>query len=209
MSNPFHPVTWVLTWGFGVIALQCFELPYLLPSVSVLLLISLMLAPRATVRLLRRAQWLLLTLAIMFLWMTPGVRIDGPAGLLGITWEGLTQALEHLLRLIGIIVGLGMLIDGLGGIQGVIAGLYELLSPMGVFCADCRHRLVARLMLTLETVTDLPSSGGWRQILDAAPRDEGPDSVTLHLPAWHWYDTVWCSGLVLGAIAAIAAVWLG
>jgi hypothetical protein len=124
-------------------------------------------------RLLRRARWLLMAMAVLFIVATPGERLPGPAGTLGVTADGLYQAAEHCLRLVLLLCTLAILLRTLGRV-GLLSGLHALLQPLG----RRRERLVVRLMLALEFAESEGAAKPWELWLDNAAWD-GPRNVRL------------------------------
>lgn len=108
-------------------------------------LAALLLARAQFVLILRRSRWLLLTMLILFGWMTPGTPL---VWLPGATLEGLWLAGESLARLLIAIAMVAGLLTALTP-ASLVAGLRGLLAPLALF-GNFRDRLSVRLMLTLE-----------------------------------------------------------
>lgn len=161
-------------------------------------------------RLLFRSRWLFLTMGLLFLWLSPGVRLPPPWGNLGMTQEGLVFALEHMGRLAAMLALLALLLTKLSH-RGIVSGFYVLLSPLALFplCADLRRAMAVRLMLTLEAVAGKVDSE-WKSLLlsdDGLNPPPGQGAGVLHLesPHWSWRDGV----LTLAALVAAALLpWL-
>lgn len=166
-----HPATRIMLWLVMVLALQWLSLPALLWFALVLFPLTWRLAGPRFKLLLRRTRWLLLSIAVLFLFATPGTPLPGPASTLGIgiTQEGLAQAAVHALRLSQLLAMLALLLERLG-IPALIAGLYVLLGAIGL--RRQRARMALRLMLVLEYVEQ-----GRQERSQAAAR------------SWqHWFD---------------------
>lgn len=170
----FHPVTALLAWGAVVIILQSLSLADLGWAAVVLLPLPLLWARQRTAVLTRRARWLLLSIAVMFALATPGERLPGTVGDLGVTYDGLALAAEHLLRLTLLLATLALLHERLGT-TGMMSAFHWLLAPL-VAWQTLRERIVVRLMLILEYVETAPA-GNWRAWLSADV--PGPDSIDL------------------------------
>ncbi len=131
-------------------------------------------------QLLRRTRWLLLSIALLFAFVTPGQPLAEPWGRLGLTKEGMEFALLHSLRLILLLGLLAILLERLG-IPALISGLYTLLAPLGK--NQRRSQMALRLLLVLEYVEQgraLRAGGkapGWRYWL--APNDLPDHTSTL------------------------------
>lgn len=105
--------------------------------------------------ILRRSRWLLLTMLVLFGWMTPGTSIPG---LPMATQEGLVLAAEHVARLLLAIAAVAVLLTGLSAAE-LVSGLRTLLAPLAPL-GGFRDRLAVRLMLTLEAVENARHGDG-------------------------------------------------
>jgi len=126
-------------------------------------------------RLVRRIRFLLLAILILFAWMTPGQAVFSFWTTLGPSREGLLLAMEHGLRLVGVVALVALLL-GWGGRDFIVSGLYALMAP-SAFVGLSRDRLAVRLMLVLHHAEN-PLPGGWRHWLDA---DDPSECAALHL----------------------------
>jgi hypothetical protein len=196
-----HPATLLLAWGGLVVVLQRLATPGLGIAALMLLPLSILGARQRTASLIRRARWLLLSIAVMFALATPGERLPGPWGDAGITFDGLLFAAEHVLRLILLLATLALLHEKLGN-AGLISGLYWLLSPLAGW-RELRERIVVRLMLVLDYVEATPSAGwrGW--LLQDVP---GPDNLTLAVARPGWPD--WLLLTPLACVVLVVWWWL-
>lgn len=164
-------------------------------AVPALLLVALFAAADA-LRLMRRARWLLLAIAVLFLAATPGERVAGPLGGAGVTWDGVRLAAEHLLRLVLLLGTLAWLLRALGR-AGLLGGLHCLLAPLG----SHRDRLVLRLLLTLEYAEAGEASREWRQWLDPVPADTGPEQrLPLEVQSLRHGDVLLLAALLAAAL---------
>lgn len=118
--------------------------------------------------LVRRSRWLLLTLLILFGWLTPGTPMPGMPGA---SHEGLLLAAENLARLLIALSVVAMLLTALSPVE-LVAGLRSLLRPLNLLGVS-RDRIAVRLALTLEEV----------EAVRRGRRDEPANlAVTLVLP---------------------------
>lgn len=108
---------------------------------------AMFLARAHLLRILRRSRWLLLTMLVLFAWMTPGTSIEWVPGA---TYEGLHLAVENLARLVIAIATVALVLGALD-LSGLVYGLRALLAPLASLGAF-RDRLAVRLMLTLQEV---------------------------------------------------------
>lgn len=98
--------------------------------------------------ILRRSRWLLLTMLMLFGWMTPGTAVPG---LPMATREGLSLAAEHVARLLLAIATVSGAAPSRLSPAELVSGLRTLLAPLAPL-GGFRDRLAVRLMLTLEEV---------------------------------------------------------
>ena len=169
-----HPATLLLAWGGLLVLLQTLSVTGLAWAALLLLPVSLLVAQRRMLMMLRRARWLLLSIAVLFTLATPGERLPGATGELGVTYDGLLMAAEHVLRLTLLLSTLAILHQRLGN-DGLIAGLHWLLGPLAGW-RELRERIVVRLMLVLDYVETEPR-GGWRGWLSG--ETSGPECLSL------------------------------
>lgn len=181
----FHPATQLFGWGVFVALVQPLADVALAWIAAITLPLAGFVAPRRIWGLLRRTRWLLLSVALLFPLATPGQRLPGAMGEVGITWDGLSLALEHILRLLLLLASLAIVHERLGT-TGMMAGLHWLLAPLAHW-RTLRERIVVRLMLVLDHVENAPATS-WREWLD---RDSpGPDRMTLYVGTLSLVDWV-------------------
>lgn len=153
---------------------------------------ALVAAPSHLRGLLRRSRWLLLTMLVMFGWLTPGTPLPGMPGA---SQEGLLLAAENIARLLIALSAVALLLNALSPPQ-LVAGMRSLLAPLALLRIS-RDRIAVRLALTLNEVE--ASRNG--------ERDE-PGSMTsvLTLPA----SVPGVTDFVLGTLAGvlILGAWL-
>jgi hypothetical protein len=150
---------------------------------------------------------LLLSLAVLFLFFTPGEYLSGFAGQMGITADGLSQAGLQVGRLLILLISLALVHEYLGT-KGLLVGFYWLLRPFAG-----RERAVVRLMLILEqveglrapqTVSIFSQRFAWSEWLKAEPEGEvANETVWLEVPAMTGYDR-----LLLALFAVLALAWM-
>lgn len=198
-----HPALWIVIWCVFAILAQRLELGWLATVAAPVGALVVYHAPQETLRLLKKARWLLLAIVVMFAVATPGERIPCALGALGVTYDGLHLAAEHLLRLVMLLGTLASLFRQLGR-GGLLSGLYFLLRPIGGW----RERLVVRLMLALEYAEKEGSDKRWRDWLSEVPGNgpgegpgEGPQSVRLAIVPMRLGDRI-AFGLLLALATA-------
>lgn len=199
MSAGIHPAVLLLLWVASVIVVQPLQMPALLWLALGVLPVCAGRAGRRTWLLVRRARWLLVSIAVLFALSTPGERIPGLAGDLGLTVDGMKLAGEHVLRLLLLLASLALLHQHLGT-GGLMTGLHWLLAPLAIG-RNLRERIVVRLMLVLNYVEGAPASG-WREWLNADITE--PERLDLAVASARRLD--WAL-LALLIVLTIMAAW--
>lgn len=171
-----HPGAALFLWVALVVLLQAVSGPALWVLAGLWVAVAAWASPANLRRLGRRIRFLLLAILILFAWMTPGQALVPVWTAFGPSREGLVLALEHGLRLVGVVALVALLL-GRGGRDFVVSGLYALMAPCSLVRLS-RDRLAVRLLLVLRNAEDRPA-GGWRHWLDS-PVEEG-DAVPLHV----------------------------
>lgn len=146
MKHPYSASA-ILLGLAAVLAASSREANQLLLASLVLILAAVITARHHFGLLVRRSRWLLLTLLILFGWLTPGTPLPG---IPGASQEGLLLAAENLGRLLVALSVVAMLLTALTPAE-LVAGLRSLLAPMRLLGIS-RDRIAVRLALTLEEV---------------------------------------------------------
>lgn len=194
-----HPATLLCAWGALIALLQPLPATVLAWIAAALLVPALLFARRRTLTLLRRTRWLFLSIVLLFALATPGQRLPGLAGDMGLTVDGVTLAAEHALLLLALLASLAVVHERLGTL-GMMAGLYWLLAPIARWRA-LRERIVVRLLLVLDHVENAPSAT-WRQWLNQDI--ECPDRLSLAIGSLRPADWI-----ALGALGMFVAAYVG
>lgn len=195
----FHPATLLVTWAGCALALPLLPLNAALATMAVALVAALAFARRRSVVLLRRSRWLLLSIALLFAFATPGLSVPGWPGRIGLTQDGLLLAAEHLSRLVILLATLALLHERLQT-AGLLTGLHALL---GLARSEAlRERIAVRLMLVVEYIEGRDAKAGWRHWLDDDAGD-GPDRLTLAVRRLAWPD--WLAYAAMAVAGGILA----
>lgn len=109
--------------------------------------VALLAAKSRLFPLLRRSRWLLLTMLLMFGWLTPGTP---QPGIPGATQEGLLLAADNLERLLIALATVALILKVLSPPE-LVAGIRSLLAPLALMGIS-RDRIAVRLALTLQEV---------------------------------------------------------
>lgn len=197
-----HPVTPLLLWiGLAALAQGLQGMPLLLTAAGSAVL-ALWRAHQRFLALLRRTRWILLSLALLYAYVTPGEPLFAQWGVLSPVREGLLEGGLQLARLLTILASLAVLLSLLAR-EEIIAALYALLYPLQ-YLGLARERIAVRLALTLH-YAELHLQPGTAdrvtiaQMLDFTPASDSV--VELHTQRLGWRD-----GLLL-AIALLLVVW--
>lgn len=191
MKRP-HPASLILLGLAVLIAVSSRDGVDLFLGCSGLILLALVAAPSHLRLLLRRSRWLLLTMLVMFGWLTPGTPVPG---IPGASQEGLLLAADNLARLLTALSTVALLLKTLPPAE-LVAGMRSLLAPL-VFLKVPRDRIAVRLALTLNEVE---ASG------NAAGSESARAASALILPA----SVPGVSDFVIGALAGalLLGAWL-
>lgn len=114
------------------------------------MLLAAVVARQRLARLLQRARWLVLALALIFCWATPGVYLLPALGWLSPTLDGAALGATHVARLLVVVALLAVLLETTS-VEELVAGLFGLLRPIASLGCD-RERIAVRLMLVLQYV---------------------------------------------------------
>jgi len=194
MTRP-HPASLIMLWLALLAAVATRNGSLLLLACLLLTLCALFKAATHLRRLLRRSRWLMLTLFIVFVWMTPGTPLPFMPGA---SSEGLHLAIEHGARLLLALASLALVLQALTAVE-LVAGMHALLSPLR-WLGISPDRMAVRLMLTLEEV---------ERARDVAAQDRETAAVSagiLHLPQAQVGIADAATGLA--SFALLASLWL-
>lgn len=207
-----HPASLILIWlAFA------FCIPWLRPAElsAIVFLFSLPLLLRHSaqyLRLLRRSRWLLISLILVYAFVTPGVAAIAVLGAYSPSREGLVSGGLQALRLISLLATLALLLATTSR-DRILAGLYFLLRPLVLIGVDI-DRVAARIWLTLHYAEKADKaeqagprrSGEWRERLQAALHGSGHEMVRIELEVGRLsrpdYAALFCSALAFGLLLA-------
>jgi energy-coupling factor transport system permease protein len=119
----------------------------LLMTAGLILLGAFSISRHMFIQLLRRTRWIMMSLLLIYAYITPGEPLSDSLGMFGPSREGLLDGVLQLTRLLAALAGLAILLDHLNK-QQLIAGLYTLFAPLQ-WIGLSRERLAVRLALTL------------------------------------------------------------
>lgn len=195
-----HPAALILLWTFLAVAIQSVS-PGMLALLGVLLMAAAIRWSAGRLRsLLRRTRWIMLSLLLVYGYVTPGESLWTPLELLSPTQQGLLDGLLQLSRLVFMLAALSLVL-GMLPRERLVGGLYALAYPL-CWIGLSRERLAVRLALTLHyaesSVADARTD--WRGALQGLlePATGGDRIIELHARPFGWRD-----GLLLGAGALL------
>lgn len=198
-----HPASLILIWlAFA------FCVPWLRPvELSVIVfLFSLPLLLRYSapyLKLLHRSRWLLISLVLIYAFVTPGIAAVDALGAYSPSREGLLSGGLQALRLISLLTTLALLLATISR-DRILAGVYFLLRPFA-FIGMNVDRVAARIWLTLHYVqADRHRAGEWRERLHVALHGSGQKMTSIQLEIGRLsrldYAALLCSVLVFGLL---------
>jgi energy-coupling factor transport system permease protein len=195
-----HPVTQITIWVSLAIVVQSLQTAVLPILASALVFIAYKAHSKRLITLLRRTRWIIISLLVVYAFMTPGVGMWTLPYVPSPTREGLLDGLMQLGRLLCVLAGLSILLTSLSQ-ERLISGLYTLSYPLR-FIAVSRERIAVRLALTLhyaerameETAKD------WRSGIERSlkPETEYISGFELPMQKLNWID-----GLLIIALGAL------
>ncbi len=177
-----HPAALIFLWACLSIVMQSLQAVALLLAGVPLLVAAYALSPVRLFILLRRTRWIMISLLFIYAYATPGAPVWASLAQFSPTYEGLTDGLLQLCRLVFALAGLAVLL-GLLSQQQLVGGLYTLAYPLRYFGLS-RERIAVRLALTLHYAESamLDTTGNWRASIGLmlAPAEAKRDSIELH-----------------------------
>mgnify|MGYP001764149380 CR=1 FL=1 len=210
--NGLHPASLILIWlAFA------FCVPWLRPVElsAIVFLFSLPLLLRHSVpyfKLLHRSRWLLISLILVYAFVTPGIAAVDALGAYSPSREGLLSGGLQALRLISLLAALALLLATISR-DRTLAGVYFLLHPFAFIGVNI-DRVAARIWLTLHYVEDAGRAephraGEWRERLHVALHDSGQEMTSIQLEIGRLsrldYAALLCSVMVFGLLLARGA----
>lgn len=199
--DSIHPAVAVTAGFFCVIVAQSVTDVYL-PIVAVgFCLAAIAFAPTKFRQVLRRTKYVILAIAVLFAWQTPGTLLVPGLGVISPTLDGCRAAIIPIERLAATIAIVSVLLERLSAEQWV-SSLYVLIAPFR--SAGFAERFAVRLRLVIDYVEARKLD--WRTNLAATALEDIPSGgeqwgiVTLRFA-----DKVL---LILLVLAMWGVIWL-
>lgn len=197
-----HPSLVFALWLSVLIPLQACPFPVLLAVFGAAILLAGQGVRNSFFRLLRRSRWLLATLALTFVLLTPG---EYPLPGLPVTEEGLRQAADHLLRLLAVLLAVAWLVGGRSS-EWLLSALAGYAPPS----SENGRRFVVRLGLTLRYAAIGEPRPSWRSLVDAANTDatntQESSVLELNVAPWSLGGKLIAALALLGGLAAFGGL---
>ena len=191
MRRP-HPASLILLGLAALLAASSREGMALFLGGLALTMVAFIAATSHLRLLLRRSRWLLLTMLVMFGWLTPGTPL---LNLPGASQEGLLLAADNIARLLIALATVALILKALPPPE-LVAGMRSLLAPLALLKIS-RDRIAVRLALTLSEV-EASRSG--------ESSESGPMASPLMLPAPFFGATDFFLGALTGAL--VLGAWM-
>jgi hypothetical protein len=170
-----HPSVVLAVWFSAVLLTQVLPSTVLAPAGVLVLALAGALVRRHFAALLKRSKWILLTLFLTFVFLTPGER--WLAGV-PVSHEGLLSGGDHLMRLLSVLLAVAWLVGGRS--TGWL--LSAMWGALGVFRAAWATRFIVRLALTLRYAGESDLHASWRKKLTAL-EPAAPTTIEIsHVP---------------------------
>ncbi|MEI7612022.1 MAG: energy-coupling factor transporter transmembrane component T [Betaproteobacteria bacterium] len=196
MTSAIHPTTRLVLWLIFLVAVQTLRGTPLLCAVLLMPVLGLRILQRGW-KLIRRTRWLLLSLFVILAWGSAGEPLwnsdTAP------TYEGLSEALTHLGRLILVLMAVAAFLETMP-LPDLLAGARTLFKPLR-HCGLDPDRGIVRLMLVLRYVETLPNPKDWRSVLNA-PATTECELIEVNDQPLRWSD------YTLAALGVLALIGL-
>jgi len=200
-----HPVTQITLWIGLAILVQTLQTAVLPVLSAVMVFLAFHAHSKRLLTLLRRTRWILISLLVIYAFMTPGADLWTLPYMPNPTKEGLLDGLIQLSRLICVLAGLSILLTSLSQ-ERLISGLYILAYPLR-YIGLSRERIAVRLALTLQYAERAmeETAKDWRSGIEHALVPEGDNESGFELPMQMltWIDAI----LLLGVSVIMITVW--
>ncbi len=196
-----HPAAYLFLSVVAMVFVQFYHPAPLLLTLTILLLAGKRVW-HVFFRFVFRARWLLILLWLFMAYGLPGEPVFSVAGWLVPTYEGLSSANEHVLRLLVIFALLARLFSTLNH-PHLLSGLWLICKPLKCFSIDV-ERAVVRLMLVWDQLEHVGGGKDWRRWLTDMPESK-PEPVVFQLEEkpWQRMDTL---GLLAGCLLLTVGV---
>ena len=191
MKRP-HPASLILLGLAALVAASSRDGMALFLAGLGITLVALVAATSHLRLLVRRSRWLLLTMLVMFGWLTPGTPL---LNIPGASQEGLLLAGDNVARLLIALSIVALILKALSPSE-LVAGMRSLLAPLALLKIS-RNRIAVRLALTLNEVET-------SRIGESSEQGRMASTLTLPASVFGMADVI--LGLLAGAL--VLGAWL-
>ena len=200
-----NPATLLAVWMLSILVALHLASPYGIYAAATAAIAANIFSPSQFHRLLRRSRWLLLSVALIFLFMTPGIALFSIAGVPVSSADGLRLAIDQISRLVLALALLALLLGHMD-LNKLVTGLRQLLVMLRIPGFD-PDRAALRLSLTLrrlEQGEQLTKSQHWQSRFDIDTGiEKAPESIALQVYPFGMIDRL---VIAIALIAFIAIV---
>jgi energy-coupling factor transporter transmembrane protein EcfT len=179
-----HPAAMLTLWAGVAVFVQALQAPALWLAAPGVLAIALWVDRVRTIKLIRRIRILLIVIALMFAFATPGTAVFVGWTSWSPTCDGLALGATHAARLLGMVSLVSILLAKMPVARLVLAlhVLVSALRPLGV----CPERAAVRLSLVLAEL-DGPRMQ-WRDWLETVEAPATQGALALEALPWRVQD---------------------
>ena len=199
LTPRMHSGLILLLWLAAVASIQLLPPQALGAAVLVCVALAALLAPGRSWRLVKRVRVLLIAIAALFAWFTPGEALFFDWPRLGPSREGVVLAAVHAARLLAVVCAVGILLERLS-LERLVGGLHALARPLRLIGVP-PERLALRLLLVLQYVEQSPRgrAGHWKDWLVDETGQQTADPVVLRRERMGGIDVL-VAACVFGAL---------
>lgn len=203
--HSLNPATLLTVWMLTILLAMNLASPAVVYMAGVAAIVASACVPLHFHRLLKRSRWLLFSVALIFLLMTPGVALVSIAGIPAPSADGLRAAIDQISRLVLSLAMLALLLGHMD-LNELVAGLRQLLITLHLPGFD-PDRAALRLSLTLrrlEQGSQRANPQRWKSRFDVeAGIENAPESISLRVYPFGTLDKII---IVMALITFIAIV---
>ncbi len=178
-----NPATLLAVWILVILLAMNLASPAGVYAAGIAAIVANTYTPFHFHRLLKRSRWLLLSVALIFLFMTPGVALISTFGAFAPSFDGVHAAIDQIGRLVLALALLALLLGHMD-LNELVAGLRQLLVMLHLPGFD-PDRAALRLSLTLrrlEQGSQRTEPQRWQSRFDIDTGiQKSPESISLRL----------------------------
>ncbi len=187
-----QPATQLFVWICVAIVVQKLHaIPLLVVTIS-LLLVAYTLHDQRLFKLIRRTRWILLSLFIIYAFLTPGTELWSGLNLPSPSIEGVSDGLMQLGRLMSVLASLSILLTLLSTEQ-MLGGIYRL-TRFVRYIGISPEKMAVRLALTLHYAEDAMrnTAEDWQNAIQQAltQKESGSTNIEINTHQRRWIDVV-------------------